>query len=365
MKKLLGIGVLLLTSVGLSARDIEINPWDVLFEGEWGAYVKIDDSFDMGENLVAMGALVEQTTPVPGYATLFGGQVKSNADVGDELLAAGAVVEVSGTVGGKANVGGAVVYLSGVFTDSLEAGGGVVFVSGHLMGPVTLAGAEIFIQKGAVIEDTLRYDAGKLHVADGALLKSGSRRIIIEAETEIETPEIQRPKRTFGRWLLGVVLGFFFLAGAGIFLALFFRTHLTKVTDKIIKKPGLSALTGFIALAAAILVPIILGLLAATIAGIGAALFIAGLYFIGFVFSVAYAGTAMGRWLLSLGRKKKDKKEPHIMLSVLLGTFIAAILCGLPWVGWVFYLVSFIFGFGGFLTHLWQARKPVKVRIRK
>ncbi|MBD3286903.1 hypothetical protein GF359_09715 [candidate division WOR-3 bacterium] len=363
MKKLLGFGVLAFMTAGLSAQDIEVNPWDLFFEGEWGAYVKIDSAYSMGENLVAMGALVEQNAPVPGYATMFGGQVKSHADVDGNLLIGAAVAEVSGSVGGKANVGGAVVYLSGTFTDSLEAGGGVVFVSGHIKGPVSLAGAEIFIQDGAIIEDTLRYDAGKLHIADGALLKSGSRRVIIEAETEIEKPVKEKPQRTFGSWLLKTIIGFFFLAGAGIFLALVFRTHLTGVTSRIIKKPGLSALTGFIALAAALLLPIILGLLAATIAGIGAALFISGLYFVGFVFSVAYAGTTMGRWLLSLGRKKK--KEPHIMLSVLLGTFIAAILCGLPYVGWVFYLASFIFGFGGFLVHLWLARKLEKVKSGK
>lgn len=359
MRKAIGAWVLLLSAVGLEA-EIEINPWDVISRGEVGVVVRMDSTRQAVGDLVALAALVEIDAPVTEDAALFGAHVRMLADVGGDLTAAGAVVEISGEVKGKTNTGGAVVYLDGIFTDSLEAGGGVIFVRGHVKGPVMLGAGEIFIEDGAVIEDTLRYDAGELHIAEGAVLASGSKRVIVETEeVEVTCKGEDRPKRTFGWWVLKTFVGFLFLAGAGLFLALASPVHFRKVTARVMKGPGTSALTGFIALVVALLLPIVLGLLAATIVGIGAALFFGGLYFIGFLFSGVYAGTALGRWLLSLGRKRKGKKEPHIILSMLLGTFIVAVLCGIPYyVGLGFYVISFIFGFGALLVHLWVSRKP-------
>ncbi|MBN2378657.1 hypothetical protein JXM67_02505 [candidate division WOR-3 bacterium] len=367
MKKVLGVGLLLVSLVSLNALEVEINPWEIVSKGEIGAVIRIDSTGEIPEDLFGAGALVEINARVGGTAALFGAQIRLLSEVSGDFVAGGAVIEASGDIKGKANLAGAVLYLEGTFTDSLEAGGAVIFVSGHIKGPVMLNAAEIYIEDGAVIEDTLRYNTAGLHIAEGATLLQGVKKVIVEAEEVEMVHEAQeRPRRTFGGWVLKTFLGFLFLAGAGIFLALAFPTHFKNVTSELMSRQGIwvSPLTGFIALVAGFLLPIILSLLSATIVGIGAAIFLGGLYLLGFLFSGVYAGTAMGRWLLSITKKKnKRSKEPHIILSMLLGTFIVAVLCGIPYfVGVSFYFVTFIFGFGAFLVHLWEARKPRKIR---
>jgi cytoskeletal protein CcmA (bactofilin family) len=344
---------LLLSVAGLGA--VEINPWEFASDNALiGAAVRIDSTRQISDDLVAGGAFVEVAAPVPGDATLGGAHVRLFSDVGGNLTAAGAAVEISGEIKGKAYVTGASLHLDGTFNDSLVAGGAVIFLRGHVKGSVKLSGAEILIEDGAIIEDTLRYSAGRVHIAEGAVLKSGAREFVPEPK---EKPEVEkkRPRRTFGRWLVGTIIGFLFFAGAGLFVSLVFPRHFKNVTGRVMVNPGLSALTGGIALLASPLVLFKLILLFASIVGIGAGLFVSAFYLTGIIFSIAYAGTAMGRWILSAARKGK---EPHIILSMLLGTFIALVLFRIPYVGWVFRIAAFIFGFGALLVCLWLEIKP-------
>lgn len=345
--------VLLFSAAAFGA--VEINPWDFASDNALvGVAVRIDSSQEISDDLVAGGAFVEIVAPLPGNATLGGAHVRLFADVAGDLTAAGAVVEVEGDIGGKAHISGASIQLDGTFNDSLVVGAAVIFLRGHVKGPVKLSGADIYIEKGAIIEDTLRYSAGRVHVAEGALLRSGAKEIIPEPKEE-PIVEKKRPRRTFARWLAGTILSFLFFAGTGLFVSLVFPRHFKNVTGRVMVNPGLSALTGGIALLASPLVLFIVILLFACIVGIGAGLFLGVLYLIGILFSIVYAGTAMGRWILSAARKGK---EPHIILSMLLGTFIALVLFRIPYVGWVFRIGAFIFGFGALLISLWLEIKP-------
>jgi len=347
----------LLVCVGW-AVETEVNPWDfVSGRGRFGALVRIDSTEEVGTELLAAGAVVEVSAPLEGKAVLFGAHVRMLADVGGDLMAAGAVVEVAGDIEGQSQIAGAAVYLDGTFSDSLEVGGAVIIVRGHLKGPVMLSAAEIYIEDGAVIEDTLRYSAAQLHTSESAVLASGTKEVIPEPEEEESAaPPVQR---TFGGWLVGTVLSFLFFAGAGVFLSLAMPRHLMDVTGRILVNPGLSALTGGIAFLGAPVVVLLILLLLGTVVGIGAGMFIAGLYLVGFVFSILYAGTAMGRWMLSLlKRKGKKVREPHIILSMLLGVFVAVLVCRTPFVKWFARLGSFVFGFGAVLISLWLAVKP-------
>jgi hypothetical protein len=355
MRKGLVILTTFLIVSAASATQMEVNPWDfVSGKARFGAVVRIDSTQSVSEELVAAGALVEVRAPVPQDASLFGAHLRLFSDVAGDLVAAGAVVEVKGEIGGKAEIAGASIYLDGTFADSLDAGGAVIFLSGHVKGPVILSAAEIYIEESAIIEDTLRYSTGKLHVAEGARLNSGAVEFIPEPK---EKPEVEkgRPKRTFGGWFTRLILRFLMLAGAGLFLSLVFPRHFKEVTGRILVNPGLSVLTGGLALVALPLVVFLAVLLFVSILGIGAGFFFVALYAIGLLFSALYAGTALGRLILS---KAQKGKEVHIVLSMLLGTFIAAVLCHIPYAGWLFRLGSFIFGFGALLISFWLAIKP-------
>lgn len=355
MRKGLGTFILLLSVVGIKAAEMEVNPWDFMSgKGRVGAAVRVDSTETVSEDLLAGGAYVEVAGRVEQNASVFGAHVRVLGDVEGNLVAAGAAVEVKGNVQGQADVAGASIQLDGTFADSLDAGGAVIFLRGHVKGPVMLSGADVYIEEGAIIEDTLRYSAGRLHIAEGAVLKSGAREIIPEPEEEPEV-EKERPRRTFGGWFVRFILRFLLLAGAGLFLSLVFPRHFKDVTGRILVNPGLSALTGGLALVALPLVVFVVVLLFVSIVGIGAGLFFVALYTIGLFFSALYAGTALGRLILS---KAKKGKEAHIVLSMLLGTFIAAVLCRIPYAGWLFRLGSFIFGFGALLISLWLAIRP-------
>lgn len=353
-KGLVILTAFLMASVA-SAAQMEINPWDFASgKARFGAVVRIDSTQSIPEELVAAGALVEVKAPVPEDASLFGAHIRLFSNVAGDLVAAGAVVEIKGEIGGKAEIAGASIYLDGAFTDSLDAGGAVIFISGHVKGPVTLSAAEIYVEDGAIIEDTLRYSAGRLHTSEGAVLRSGAVEFIPEPK---EKPKVEkeRPKRTFGGWFVRFILRFLVLAGAGLFLSLVFPRHFKDVTGRILVNPGLSALTGGLALVALPVAAFLIILLFISFIGIGAGLFFTALYSIGLIFSSLYAGTALGRLILS---KVKKGKEAHIVLSMLLGTFIAVLLCRIPFAGWLFRLASFVFGFGALLISLWLAIKP-------
>ena len=355
MRKGLGAFILLLSVVGIKAAEMELNPWDFMSgKGRVGAAVRIDSTETISEDLLAAGAYVEVGALVEQNASVFGAHVRVLGDVAGNLMVAGAAVEIEGNIQGQAEIAGASIQLNGSFADSLEVGAAVIFLRGHVKGPVMLSGAEIFIEDGAIIEDTLCYSAGRLHIAEGAVLKSGAREFVPEPK---EKPEVEkkRPRRTFGRWLIGTIIGFLFFAGAGLFVSLVFPRHFKNVTGRLMVNPGLSALTGGIALLGLPLVLFIVILLFACIVGIGAGLFVSAFYLIGIIFSIVYAGTAMGRWLLSETRKGK---EPHIIISMLLGTFVALVLFRIPYVGWVFRIAAFVFGFGSLLVCLWLEIKP-------
>ncbi len=355
MRKGLVVLTVLCLIAAVSAAEMEVNPWDFISgKARFGAVVRIDSAQQISEELVAAGALVEVRAAVPEDASLFGAHVRVLSDVAGNLIIAGAVIEVKGNIEGKAELAGASLYLDGTFNDSLSANGAVIFLTGHVKGPVTLSAAEIYIEDGAVIEDTLRYSTGRLHVADSAVLLSGTVEFIPEPETE---PEPQRPfpRRTFGGWLTRFILRFLVIAGAGLFLALVFPRHFKDVTGRILVNPGLSALTGGLALLALPVVAFLIILLFVSVVGVAAGLFFTAVCTIGILFSSLYAGTALGR--LILGKANKGK-EAHIVLSMLLGTFIAVLLCHIPIAGWLFRLAAFVFGFGALLISAWLAIKP-------
>lgn len=338
--------IVLLSALSLGA--FEINPKHFSAKSmRSGALVRVDSSQTLSEEMLA-GAVVDVKASRQGDLSVFGADVSLSGDVSGDLVAMGAVLKLSGDVSGKADVGGASVYLDGTYADTLEVGAAVMYLNGHVKGPVTLSGAVINIGKDAVIEQKLRYSCAELVVDSSAQLLGGKE--FFEHEKEKPRGEVRirsaHPLFRFGRWMIGNVLGLLFFLGAGFLLVLISSWNLRKVTDHLMQKPGQSALAGGIALAAFPMVLLITLALLASVIGTAAGIFILALYGIGFVFSIVYAGTTLGRFILSRASKGK---EPHIVLSMMLGVFIAFVLCRIPFVGFFVSLAVFVFGFGAFL----------------
>jgi cytoskeletal protein CcmA (bactofilin family) len=355
------VSVLLMAAAGFG--DADMSPWDIMQHGTTGAVVRFDSSATVSGDLKAAGALVEVKAPAKGSVTIFGAQVISTAEVEGNLTTFAAVVQSSGEVKGKTKVGGAVVYLDGSYTDTVEAGAAVVFIRGHVKGPIMVQGAEVTIDSGAVIDDTLRYSCEHLNISQGAVLHAGKREFTAQEKGEQEHHhrfQRRHHRHPVAGWILKTVLGFLFMFGSGLFLSLAFPTYFKKVTARLTAKPGWSALVGGIAFVSAFIFPIVCIILGLVVIGIGTAAFFGGLYLIGFLFAGTFAATAMGRWLLSLGKRAKEKKEPNIIVAALVGTAITAVLCAIPYAGWLFCLAALVFGFGAFLAHLWLARKAAE-----
>ncbi len=329
-----------------------------------GAIVSIDSNTTVSGELTALGAVIDVKSDVPDDVFLMGADIKLSSNISHNLTAMGAVIDISGNISGKTDVAGASVYLDGVYEDSLKASGAAIFIRGHIKAPATITGAVIVIEDGAIIEGKLRYAATELKIDKNAQLLGGTEVFVPEEEVDTKEDTLQlkedksetdKHKRTFPGWLAGTIIFLLILMGAGLFVALVFPRHLKTVSNHIMVNPGASALTGGIALIASPIVLFIIGLLIVTIIGILPALFLLIIYAIGILLSGLYAGTALSRFILT---KARNGKEPHIVLSMLMGTGLAVILTRIPYVGIIFGIAAFIFGFGAFLISIWFEIKP-------
>jgi len=133
----------------------------------------------------------------------------------------------------------------------------------------------------------------------------------------------------------------------GLVLISVWRKQITELTDRMLKKTGLSISWG---IAVTFLTPIIVFLLLFTIIGIPLALLLLGVWIIALFISKILAGIMAGRYLIN--RYWKTKKD-SLIWAMVLGIIAAWILFSIPFVGWMFTLAAVWWGMGA----IWLALK--------
>lgn len=332
-------------------------------------------------DLIAAGGYIEINGTVTGDAIVAGGGIKLNGEVQDDVRTVGAGVNILGTIGDDlvAAAGGGPGFMRQVqfegqivepgihLADNAQVGGDALLaggtgdfagtINGELragMGQVSLA--------GQVGEDARLY-AGTVTVADTAqvaqtLYYSSEEQTTIPpgVATNVEyAPPPQEtpadPASVFLGWLLRTVLILAGFALLGWLLLRFLPGWLTQPANALAAKPAQAGLYGLLATVAFIVLPLASILLMALMVlfwgwlpGIVLGLFLFGALALIWFLSPLVTGLWLGRQLnLALGR------TPDYLPILIGGVLILALLGRVPILGWLVYLVSFIFALGGLL----------------
>lgn len=305
-----------------------------------GLDVSVEDS--VAGDLMASGAVVSVTAPVAGDLLSAGARVTASGRVAGSVRAAGAEVTLAGPVGhnvtlaggsvriaptgrveGNAYLAGGEVVIDGEVLGSVRASAGTVRILGTVTGPVELSADRVVVGPGAHLAARLTHSSPKpADVAPGA---------------RIDGTIAHQPVSTVGSWVGRILKIVTFLVTGAFFVALFPRT-LQDLRDTLRERPWPTMGLG---LAALVVVPIVLVLLAVTLLGlplalIGAALFAGALY-------VARTGAAVWLGDRVLGG---DPGRGARVTAFLLGGVLLLLAGLLPWVGWAITLLATLAGLG-------------------
>lgn len=380
-----GLLLLLLSGTALAAEFGEGTAYRL----EEGQIIE-DDLYVAGEtvvidgtvqgDLIAAGQTVEVNGTVTGDVIVAGAEVILNGDMEDDVRAAGAALEINGTIaddlviagGGnfsfrgekstiqpgvhissESAIGGDVMIAAGEATFAGTAdgdawmGGGKLTLLGRIGGDAHLASQSLNVQDSASVGGTLEYESSRqIDIPPGVSpdvqyheTPSGSRRQDTPANPVGEV---------FG-WLLRTVLIALGFALLGWLSWKFAPGLVTRTTETIESAPGKSALYGTVIMLLLMVIPLaslLLVLLVLLFWGwfpaFAVAIFLFGVLGLVWWFSPLLTGLWVGRWLMA-----RAGKDASTMTALLAGMILLALVGRLPIIGWLVYLLSFVFALGG------------------
>jgi hypothetical protein len=321
----------------------------------------------------AVGEVVEISGIVNGDAYVAGGRVLVDGRINGDLIAAGGKVMISGDISQDARIAGGSIKINGKIGRNLTVGGGNIDLADSASvyggmagfgGSISLAGPvgnNVKIAAGNLtVSDEIKGDleaaVGELRLTSRAAVKGdlaywSDREASIDERAEIGG-EI-RHEKTFKELkpskekIFGVITGFALLLkiisfvstlAVGLLLIRLFPNFNTAAVSQLRGRPWASLGIGLVFL---VVVPVIVLLLLATLAGIHLALVVLALYLVSLylsrIFVILWVGTALFR---SLG------KEMPSGWSFLTGLIIYFALTFIPVLGVVLAVLVLLFGLG-------------------
>ena len=395
--------ILLSLVLGGAAVAAEFGTGDVyrLASGERvndDLYVSAGEIFIDGTvdgDLYAAGGYIEVNGEVTGDVVLAGGGIVIRGVVGDDARLAGAGITVLGTieddlfmVGGGAGPGGFAFPMQ-MGSRSIEQGlrlgssaqvGGDVVVAGgqgEINGAIggDLLAAAGAVSLGARVNGDAEIFAEQFSTSDsavvaGQLTYSTPDRVddVNEVADDVQYEEPVEPAASPNvvvgllGWLLrtlAVLVGFGLL---GWLLLRFAPNSLIRTADVIDDEPVAAGLYGLVGAALLIFIPIVSAIL----------VFVAWLlwgWFWGLIVFVFLFGTLALIWMFSpivtglwLGRRivRQSDQSVSLLVAMLVGVLVIVVLGRLPILGWLVYLLSFVFALGGGMRLAQGTRKPAE-----
>ncbi len=310
-----------------------------------------DDLAAAAGNLTVLGS-------VGGDARLAGGNVLIGGTVGGDLLAAGGTVKVLGgvTVGKDLVIAGGMVTYAGSTTGNATFTGGEVVIDGHVTGNVlATVDKKVTLGDHAVIDGALVYRAPQEDVfvtSDQARVRGG-----VQFE--------QREARSAGvggveRGLAAALGALLFvklvaLALAAAVLVLVFTRFSGAVVRTVTESFWLAVARGFVVL---VVVPIVAGILLATLVGGFLGFLLLTLYGLALLIAAIYSNIVAGALLM--GYFKKEQEYALVWWHALVGVVLLAVLALIPIIGWAVCLVFFLGALGSLARlvrdHVWAMR---------
>jgi len=289
---------------------------------------------------------------VRGDLRLAGGQLTIGKNVGGDLAMAGGNAQVlpEVTVGKDMLIGAGNAVLSGTVNGDVRGGGGTVTINGTVHGDVILdVSQKLILGRNAILEGDLQYRSPtKAEIAEGAAIQG-----------EITYVPLRMKNGTDGgRQTLAGAISFFHLSSLaaalifGLVLALYFKPGLDGMMRTISAGFGQELVRGLVI---AVVSPIAILILFATIIGWIAGLTALLAYLILLIISNVLAGLIFGSLLAKYWYKKSVAEVTW--KNALGGIIILAILGYIPLIGWLAWLVFFLVALGALSSKLWQKIK--------
>jgi cytoskeletal protein CcmA (bactofilin family) len=242
---------------------------------------------DIGGDVLAAGGTIALRSSVNDDARLAGGELRVAGRVGGDLLAAGGRIHLGpvSAVTGSALLAGGDMRIDGTIEQGLNASGGRVVITGTINGNVELWAEQIIIEKTAVITGSLHYKSPR-----EAQVESGVR---IDGEVVYTPVDVDIKPVVASALLAGLVLLISIILSAVVLYLLFpdFSMHTSqslKEAPWLSLGLGLAVFAGIPVLITILFSTMIGTLLALILLVVYLVLLLAG-YFIGALF-VANAG---------------------------------------------------------------------------
>jgi cytoskeletal protein CcmA (bactofilin family) len=348
-----------------SGSHATLSPSQVV-NGDYFAFGEtVEISGTINGDLYASGGQVVIDGRVNGDVLVAGGRVRLSGTVSQDVRAAGGQVTIAGSVGRNLTVAGGNVEIasSAVVRGGLVAAGGSVDLSAPLGGAAKVAAGTLIVanQVGGNVDaavGTLRIASradiqGDVNYWSGreASVSEGAR---IQGKIVRNVPP-ERPRffpAAFFAWLVFVSINFVSTLILGLlsvrFLPRFHQSVVTTLGDR----PWASLGIGFIA---AVVLPVVCGLLFATVVAVPLALILLAAFFILLYWARIYAIGRIGESILARLRPASSRASAFV-----LGLFVYYVLAVIPFVGWLVVPLVMLFGLGAELI----ARKQFYVTAR-
>jgi cytoskeletal protein CcmA (bactofilin family) len=309
------------------------------------------------ENVYAAGGMVRQTAAVSGDLIVAGGNLLLTGSTTDDLLAGGGQVDIDGAVGQDLRLAGGNLTLRGpVGGDAVIVGGSITILpEAPITGDLSIAAGEVNINSRVGGDVTIRAEKitiGEQTVIAGKLTYYSGQEIVIPPGAQLQGGVEYHPiSRSVSNGTKAAVLGVATVTWLIFKLLMLFLAAWILSAILGAAAPSLVTLTaanfwrrlgwGFVTL---IVAPIFAVLLFVTVLGIPFGLAVFSLYFLmlvlAYIFTVIFTGSWLFRKLNKTGMYEANWK------TAALGSLAITILCWIPIVGWIAYLILFLVSFG-------------------
>jgi cytoskeletal protein CcmA (bactofilin family) len=317
-----------------------------------GGQVEVDAAV-AGDAVIA-GGEVRVQAPVGRNAYVAGGRVRIEAALGRNLRVAGGQVELgsTGSVAGNVTASGGHVELRAPVHGSVLVGGGRVLIDAAVQGDVDVTAARLALGPNARIAGKLRYRGGTEVQRDAQAQVTGGVEASLPPGSGASAPcqrESVAGHHRGARWGWLAVWTFGLALLAVVLVAVLPRSLTECVAHTWRERFGWSVLWGFVAL---VCVPVAVLILLTSI--IGAPLALVTLLLYGALLLVGYVASALalGQWGLARFKPAAAAHTAWRLLAVVLGVLLLALLCTVPWLGWIVALAAVLAGVGAMLQLL-------------
>jgi cytoskeletal protein CcmA (bactofilin family) len=300
-----------------------------------------------GDALVAAGRISLSGTVTQDVRSA-GGQVTVTGSVGRNLTVAGGNVEIasSATVrGGRVAAGGSVDVAAPV-GGAAKLAAGTLILSNRLAGDVDAAVGTLRIGSGADVQGDVNYWSGReATVSEGARIKGKIVRNVPPQRPKISSAAVFA-------WAMFLLVSFVSTLVLGLLSLRFLPNFHQSVVTTLRERPWASFGIGFVT---AVVLPVLCGLLLATVVAMPLALILLAAFFILLFWARIFPIARVGEWILG-----RFRSTPSRAGSFVTGLVVYYILAIIPVIGWIVAPLAMLFGLGAELI----ARKQFYVSAR-